>query len=296
MESLFTFPVALPIIGRRAGLVLAFLLLTAVAEGAHTGGHCRPAEAPGAFPADFTRPLDAEWGFRLGGWGGGENGPAPARPPVIFVHGNGQDASDWDEPGQSVRARFRAAGYRGQELWALSYNGQGGSPLTACRTDNARNVPDLAAFLQAVLAYTRAPRVDVVAHSLGVTLTRATLKAHPALAGRVGAFVAIAGPNHGTPLCAGLAGRQVSCDELAPGSPFLRVLNGPGGEGEALPGIRTLVVASADGSDPFYPGPWSRSPYLKGAGLLPLPRVGHDGLRLSEPAVTGYLAFLTGSP
>lgn len=62
--SLFTFPRALPIIWRRAGLALAFLMLAGVAEAEH-----------------------AEWGFQ------------------------GRDASDWDEPGQSVRARFRAAGY-----------------------------------------------------------------------------------------------------------------------------------------------------------------------------------------
>ena len=178
---------------------------------------------------------------------------------LVDLEAVGRDASDWDEPGQSVRARFRAAGYRAQELWALSYNGGGGNPLTACRTDNARNVPGLAAFLQAVLAYTGAPRVDVVAHSLGVTLTRATLRAHPALAGRVRAFVAIAGPNHGTPLCVSLSGWQVSCGELAPGSPFLRELNGP-----------------------------------EGAGVLLLPRIGHDALRVTEAAVAGYLAFLQG--
>jgi len=276
------------------GLAVAVLLFAVAAEAGHAGGHCRPAEAPGAFPADFPRLADAEWGFPLGGWGGGEGPPSPGRPPVVFVHGNGRDASDWDEPGQSVRARFRAAGYAGRELWALSYNGRGGAPLTACRTDNARNVPDLAGFLRAVLAYTGAPRVNVVAHSLGVTLTRATLKAHPALAGQVGALVAIAGPNHGTPLCMGIAVGQVSCDELAPGSPFLRELNGPEGAGEVSPGIRTLVVASADGSDAFYPGPWARSPHLKGAGLLLLPRVGHDPLRVTEAAVAGYLAFLQG--
>jgi pimeloyl-ACP methyl ester carboxylesterase len=281
-------------IGRRVGLALVFVLLAATAEAGHAVGHCRPAEAPAAFPADFPLLLDAEWGFRLGGWGGGERSRPPGRRPVIFVHGNGRDASDWDEPRQSVRARFRAAGYREQGLWALSYNGRRGEPLTACRTDNARNVPDLAAFLDAVLAYTGAGRVDVVAHSLGVTLTRATLKAHPALAGRVGAFVAIAGANHGTPLCVGLARLHVGCDELMPDSPFLRVLNGGAGGGEAPPGIRTLVVASADGSDAFYPGAWSSSPHLNGARMLLLPRVGHDGLRVSEAAVAGYLAFLQG--
>lgn len=277
------------------GLALAFVLLVAAAAQAdHAGGHCRPVEAPGDFPSGFPRLTDAEWGYRLGGWGGEREARPPARRPVIFVHGNGRDASDWDEPGQSVRARFRAADYREQDLWALSYNGRSGEPLTACRTDNARNVPDLAAFLQAVLAYTGAPRVDVVAHSLGVTLTRATLKAHPALAGRVGAFVAIAGANHGTPLCVGLGRLHVGCDELVPDSAFLRELNGPAGGVEAPRGVRTLVVASADGSDAFYPGAWSGSPHLKGARALLLPRMGHDALRVSEAAVAGYLAFLQG--
>jgi len=293
MRSLFTFLHTLPIIGRQVGLALALaLLVAAAAQAEHAGGHCRPAEAPADFPSGFPRLTDAEWGYGLGGWSGEREGQPPARRPVVFVHGNGRDASDWDEPGQSVRARFRAAGYGAHALWALSYNGRGGGAFTACRTDNARNVPDLAAFLQAVLAYTGAPRVDVVAHSLGVTLTRATLKAHPALAGKVGAFVAIAGPNHGTPLCLGWGARQVSCDELAPGSPFLRDLNGPEGLGAAPAGVRTLVVASADRSDTFYPGPWASSPHLRGAQVLVLPRLGHDALRVAEAAVTGYLAFL----
>jgi hypothetical protein len=92
----------------------------------------------------------------------------------------------------------------------------------------------------------------------------------------------------------GIAVRYVSCNELAPGSLFLSELNGSEGAGEVSPGIRTLVVASADGTDPFYPGPWARSPHLKGAGLLLLPRVGHDPLRVVEAAVAGYLAFLQG--
>src|SRR3712207_7945851 len=48
---------------------------------------------------------------------------------------------------------------------------------TLCRSSTVANVPDLRAFVHAVLAYTGAPQVDIVGHSLGGTLARAWMKA-----------------------------------------------------------------------------------------------------------------------
>ena len=75
--------------------------------------------------------------------------------------------------GKSVKQRFLDAGYSMQELWAVSYNGHSTkhlSPLSQCVTDAQVNVPDVAAFVEAVVEYTGAPKVDIIAHSLGVVL------------------------------------------------------------------------------------------------------------------------------
>jgi len=57
-------------------------------------------------------------------------------------------------------------------------------------------VPILRQFVQAVLDFTGAKRVDIVAHSLGVTVAREWMLQDNAYS-KVRALVAIEGPNHG---------------------------------------------------------------------------------------------------
>ncbi|MGH7771565.1 MAG: alpha/beta fold hydrolase [Candidatus Binatia bacterium] len=290
--------------------VLAFLLLLCQeAAATHEVAHCQPPSAAAAFPSDFPILQDQEWGYSLGGWGGIAKGHPVRHHPVIFVHGNTRDAGDWDEPGRSVKQRFLHAGYSMQELWALSYNGKatkGFPPPSQCRTANQTNVPDLTAFVKAVLAYTGAPKVDLIAHSLGVTLARAMLVEHPELSQGVEDFVAIAGPNHGTTVCRRswliwLIGWKdfIGCDELAPGSAWLRSLNGSNGESEACETIRCLTIYDGTGADVFYL-PWlfvlpvgdQDSPALEGAENRRMPGLTHDELRIHEDAVSLYLHFV----
>ena len=68
-------------------------------------------------------------------------------------------------------------------------------------------------FIEAVLLYTGADEIDVIAHSMGVTLTRRVLKGgfsyateNPYFIGkpltnRVHTFIGIAGPNWGNAYC-----------------------------------------------------------------------------------------------
>ncbi len=275
----------------------------------HKVGHCEPPPADAAFPSDFPVVRDQEWGYRIGGWGGIARGHATRHHPVIFVHGNTGDAGDWDEPGRSVRRRFLEAGYSPQELWALSYNGKttkASPPALQCRTDNETNIPDLAAFVQAVLGYTGAAKVDIVAHSLGVTIARGMLAMHPELSQVVEDFVGIAGANHGTTVCRPLwlmwaVGWKdfIGCDELAPGSPWLQKLNGPRGEREAPGPSRFLTIYDGTGTDIFF-SPWlflypvgdQDSPALKGAKNVKIPGLTHDELRTNDKAVSIYLQFV----
>lgn len=279
------------------------------ASAEHATGHCKPAPADVAFPSDFPNLRDHEWGYPIGGWGGVAKGLLSRHHPVIFVHGNTRDAADWDEPARSVKQRFLDAGYSMQELWALSYNGKSTKSLPLafrCRTTNGANVSDLADFVKAVLAYTGAPKADVIAHSLGVTIVRRMLADYPELAEVIEDFVAIAGPNHGTTVCRRawlfwLIGWKnfVGCDELAPGSAWLASLNGPHGENEARGPTRYLTIYEGTGVDSFYL-PWlfllpvmdQDSPTLKGADNRKLSGLTHNELRTHQDSVDLYLNFV----
>lgn len=263
------------------------------------------------FAPDFPKLADCEQGFRIGGFGGIRRHAALHHVPVIFVHGNNVDAADW----YPVQDDFLAAGWSAQELYALSYNGIGGSNGTALFTPNPRrdaehqseasgptwitnndvNVPDLYAFIRAVQGYTGSSRFMLVTHSLGVTLARKTLKVHPELRGDLVAFVGIAGGNEGTTFCPpGSAGRLPSCDEISQGTAWLAALNGPGGSDETYPPARWLTVYDGSGvGDPAYVGPtYAQSPALRGATNLMFPHTYHNDLRLDPKIVAVYRSFL----
>jgi pimeloyl-ACP methyl ester carboxylesterase len=271
------------------------------------------------FASDFTPPHDCEWGFPIGGWGGERAGAPLRHDPVIFVHGNHSDAVDWF----GVADQFEAAGYTDQELWAISYNGLGGqvhgAPIVCpcppspraveytARPDvapyaliagqyaaNDVNVGDLHAFVEAVLAYTRADQVQLVGHSLGVTVIRKTLFDHPELYRRVSAVVSIAGGNHGTSLCRDMETTLYSCDEVAPNTPWLNRLNA---RGEAPgPTAWMSIYNGSNNLDPFFlqtPQYDDRqSPRLEGAVNLTYPDAWHSDLRVRPDIVATYLAFL----
>lgn len=298
-------------------LVAAFFIVAlttaTVSYADHQSGHTRPL-GPAAlhFGAGFPALNDPEWGFRMGGFGGD---PTKTRThvPVIFVHGNNVDAGDW----YPVRDAFRAAGWNDQEMFALSYNGLGtdyGSGVlyqnlendiehqqmgwdgAAHITGNDVNVPDLDAFILAVRAYTGSEKFSIVAHSLGVTLARKTLKAHDALRQDLVAFVGIAGGNHGTSFCPPeTEGNLESCDEIAANTPWLDKLNGPNGSDETYNRGTTAWLTIRDGSglgDPAFLGTYADSPVLKGAINLAFPGTYHNDLRLDPKIIDIYRSFL----
>ncbi|MDQ1711554.1 MAG: triacylglycerol lipase [Frankiaceae bacterium] len=294
-------------------MAVALVALAAVAPPARAEVRGKPqGPAKVRFGTGFPVLNDAEWKFRLGGFGGVRPRAARKHVPVILVHGNNVDAADW----YPVRDQFTKAGWTAQELWAVSYNGLGGNNGTALHTANPErdsehtamgwdgttrvtsddvNVPDLYAFIKAVRTYTGSAKFSIVGHSLGVTVARKVLKVHPELRKDLVAFVGIAGANHGTTFCPpGSEGQLASCNEISAGSAWLAALNGPGGNDETYKPAKWMTVYDGTGAgDPGYTGPtYAQSPALKGATNKQYPYTYHNDLRLDPAIVTAYRTFL----
>jgi len=291
-----------------------------------------------SFPADFPRIVDASLGVPVIGFGGSQG--RVDHVPVIFLHGNNDTpfATSCNPFGyiHNLAQFFLDAGYSPRELWGLGYQGDL-CDLIASPTNRsgfahstAANVPDLRAFVRAVLAYTGARRIDIVAHSLGVTLTREWMRQDHAW-NKVRALVAIDGPNHGIINCSpsplnyfqlpssgGFTPDSAICREYGSDhTPLLTALN----RGREAHGpTRYLVLANTDvdfvyisAQDGFFPAvpaedrdgkphDFSRSARLRGAATVELTQQGqfdpilqtaHLGILNSPAAWSSALEFLS---
>jgi pimeloyl-ACP methyl ester carboxylesterase len=320
----------------RQAVAVSGLLAAGWALAAGTVGNTLPANFPVIEDASLARPII---GF-------GAAGPV-VRTPVIFLHGN----NDTPFPTacnpaygriQALAQHLADHGYAPSELWGLGYQGDrcdvNGDQTFRSRIShtNQANVPDLRRFVAAVLAYTGARQVDIVGHSLGVTLAREWMR-QDNVQHQVRALVAIDGPNHGIincspsplnyfqlPALGAFTPNSAVCEELgSPNTPFLRRLNGRGGSEETEGPTRVLVIRNTDTSfvymlvqDGFIaPVPamdsygnltdFSKSASLRGArelGLVgqgaydPVLRTGHLGILNSPQTWAATLAFLTSLP
>jgi len=280
---------------------LLVVLAATLATAAHAAGTVGT-----TLPADFPAIEDASLGKPVIGFGAA--GPV-SRTPVIFLHGNNDTpfaAGTCSTSGKAIAfAQYLAdRGYATSELWALGYQGDQ-CDLPADQTKRSRiahtvaaNVPDLSRFVAAVLAYTGAREVDIVAHSLGVPLAREWMRQEDAYR-KVRRFVAVDGPNGGIincspnplnyfqlPALGGFTPSAEVCRELgSPDTPFLKRLN----KGDDTPRpTDVLVVRNADTSFVYFPlqdgviapvpaedsfgkpTDFSKSPKLQGARDLPL--------------------------
>jgi pimeloyl-ACP methyl ester carboxylesterase len=249
---------------RRLSLLVSSLTLAAAATFSASDAHASGTIGT-TLPADFPVILDATLGTPLLGFG------APGHVhhvPVIFVHGNN------DTPFPTACNPFGAMqgfaqyladnGYSSSELWALGYQGDqcdlaGDETIRSSTAHTATaNVPDLRRFVDAVLRYTGAPRVDIVAHSLGSVVVREWLRQDPLADLRVRKFVSVDGANHGIINCSpspanfyqlpsqgGFVPSSAVCTELgSPNTPFLKRLNEP--FLEDLLFTETLVMRNSD--------------------------------------------------
>lgn len=107
-----------------------------------------------------------------GGFGGGNC--TASRTPVIFVHGNSVNATFFAKPtsngAPTVYAALKAAGYNDCELFGITWlnpTEQANQQLNFHTATKAAMIRD---FITAVKAYTGKSKVDILAHSMGVTV------------------------------------------------------------------------------------------------------------------------------
>ena len=226
-----------------------------------------PRAVPTTFPADFPVITDASLGVPVLGFGSAL-GPVE-RPPVILLHGNNDTASPTTCNGgygkiHAFAQHLRDNGWNPKELWGLSYQGEQCDLATSPPNRSGEthstvaNVPDLRAFVEAVLAYTGAEQVDIIGHSLGGTLAREWMRQDGAH-GLVRRLVAVDSPHHGiincspnpqnfwqTPATGGFTPDSAICVEYgAADTPLLSTLNA----GNETPGpTQYLTIVNTDAS------------------------------------------------
>jgi pimeloyl-ACP methyl ester carboxylesterase len=220
-------------------------------------------------PSDFPVIINPYLGVPVIGFGSKLPG-SRRHLPVIFLHGN----NDTPFPTacnpfgyiHNFAEYFLENGYQAGELWGLGYQGDQCDLLSdltlksGVAHSTAAAVPLLRAFVQAVMAYTGAPRVDLVAHSLGVTVAREWMFQDHAYS-MVRSLVAIDGPNHGIIDCSpnpanyfqlpangGFIPNSAICDEY--GSDHTQLLTTLNAAGETPGPTRYLVIRNVFRSSP----------------------------------------------
>ena len=138
--------------------------------------------------------------------------------PVIFIHGNSDSAigtgSSLATGWRSSIEYFKSQGYTSAEIYATTW-GPASAAASSQQYHSKAHLTRLRAFVLAVKAYTGATKVDIVTHSMGVTLGRKIIKGgsgNDSLAGgsytlgsalttSVDTFVGVAGANRGLTTC-----------------------------------------------------------------------------------------------
>jgi Lipase (class 2) len=232
-----------------------------------------PSEVGTTLPADFPVIINPYLGVPALGFGAkGSRIPFPGRHhvPVIFLHGNNDSPFPTTcNPFGYIHNEaqyFLDNGYQVSELWGLGYEGDLCDLLSdptlksGIAHSTAAGVPLLRAFVRAVLAYTGSRQVDIVAHSLGVTIAREWMFQDHAYS-TVRSLVAIDGPNHGIIDCSpdpanyfqlpangGFTPNSAVCDEY--GSDHTQLLTTLNAAGETPGPTRYLVIRNVARSSP----------------------------------------------
>ncbi len=181
--------------------------------------------------------------------------------PVIFIHGNGDYAQDWDDVRDDyLEGNGSDVYYYPSELYAIGY-GDKGALNASYNHHKADHMQRIRRLIAAVKAYTGATKVDVVTHSLGVTISRKAIKGGYAyntadrsgtaiylgssISSNIDTFVGIAGANRGLNSCgtwpANISTDTCEANGLSKSNPFLNDLGTGGSEGSYTFSIKSWV-------------------------------------------------------
>lgn len=172
--------------GAAAGAAAVGLAASSGSASAAFGEEC-------GWARDDDSHLPFSTGGPYGGWGGADywgTAPGADQPPVIFVHGNGGTACNFN----AIADELRGAGYKGDELWSIMF-----SEYTVNHDEMKVELDD---FVQRVMAETGSDSVKIVSHSQGVTGVRYWMEEYDRF-DWVDTSVMLAGPNHGVCVCPG---------------------------------------------------------------------------------------------
>ncbi|KFE66245.1 lipase family protein [Hyalangium minutum] len=218
--------------------------------------------------------------------GKSSSGEKVTKEPVIFIHGNSDSAAGWKN---SIET-FAKDGYKPSEMYAMTWGPM--DPMKSGQQYHSeKNLEEVRAFIEAVKKYTGAEKVDVIGHSMGVTLARKAIQGGDGfdsqthqkydlgkpLTDSVDTFVGIAGANHGlaSALFTGdLVPTTNKTDGLHPSSKFLSDIN---------------AVNHDEGSHVY--SIWSHADELVGVGIAgatsPIP--GQDGQKVYGTFPFGHM-------
>jgi triacylglycerol lipase len=233
------------------------------------------------------------------------SGPSEAtRPPIVFVHGNGDTAALW----MTTLWRFESNGWPRERLHAIDIpypqsRDDDGKPQEG-RSGTADNMRYLAAEVDKVLAATGARQVVLIANSRGGNAVRNYID-NGGGAARVSHAILCGTPNHG--VWADI--RRAPGNEFNGAGPFLMGLNAPKGPNgdEVMPGVRWLTIRSDHNDKYAQPdGVWIgakgtptnvtfEGPALKGARNVEIAGIDHRETAFSPQAFDAMWRFLTGT-
>jgi triacylglycerol lipase len=221
--------------------------------------------------------------------------------PVIFVHGNGDDASKW----VGVIWLFESNGYPANRLFSIRFS------LPVARVDDTRQEPfrssttdaaaELSAFVTRVLIETHSSKVVLIGSSRGGLTIRNYIQNGGGSA-NVAAAILAGTPNHGV-----VATSTNPNGEFNGNGHYLQSLNHASSDGsEITSGVRFLTLRSdkldkyaqpmgvALGSAQMPTGVGFDGPALKGATNIVLPNLDHRELAFQPSAFAQMYKFITG--
>lgn len=229
--------------------------------------------------------------------------PPATRPPIIFVHGNGDTAALWI----TTAWRFETEGWPADRLFAIDL------PYPLARDEDARPQPGRSstaehmAFLKAevdrVRQATGSPQVVLIGNSRGGNAIRNYIR-HGGGQHTVSHAILGGTPNHGVWAIPGFR----EGNEFSGTGPFLSELNRPrNAAGDEVDGPTRWLTIRSDHNDKFASpdGVWigrpgqptfvsAAGPELRGAENIVLPGVDHRETAYSRPAFEAMWRFLTG--